>query len=183
MEKHLRRAAHKTVKPESAMTVFMRGEGKHLAIKAGLILVLILFLVVIYGRDGAADVDLGELRGTIKESCDMGDLKSTKDRDLMQFMGLNAENYEDSYFYLKSREALAVEELLVIKTHNVNKLDAAKDACEGRIDSQINTYKGYGVEQVRMLEQATLFTKGDYLFYSVGDNSREYEEVFRRAVQ
>lgn len=181
MSQQLRRAAHKA--PESPAHEYMRTEGKSLAVKAGLVLVLILFLVMIYGRDGAADIDLGELKTTITENCDMADLKTAKDRDLMRFLGLNGDDYDESYIYMKSNESLAVEELLIIKTHSPAKLDAAKDACESRIDSQINTFKGYGINQVRMLGQATLFTKGDYLFYSVGDNSLEYEEVFRNAVQ
>lgn len=182
MEQKLRRAAHKT-ENQSNMKTFLEKEGKALAIKAGLVVVLILFLVMIYGRDGANDVPLEDIKTSITENCTMEKMESCSDRDLMKFIGLNAEEYGDSFVYIKSNESLGVEELLILKTPSESKLDAAKDACESRIDSQINTFKGYGAEQCRMLGQATLFTKGDYLFYSVGDNSYEYEEVFRNAIQ
>ena len=56
-------------------------------------------------------------------------LQKQKPRDLVQFIGLDANNYE-AVLYYKSKEALSVDEVLVIKVKNKSDVKAVKDAVE-----------------------------------------------------
>ena len=58
-----------------------------------------------------------------------------------------------------------------------------KDAAENRVQSQEKAFDGYGTNQMKLLANAVIETKGNYLFYCVAENPGKYEEVFRHAVQ
>ena len=66
---------------------------------------------------------------------------------------------------------------------NYGVLDGLKDAAENRVQSQEKAFDGYGTNQMKLLANAVIETKGNYLFYCVAENPGKYEEVFRHAVQ
>ena len=94
----------------------------------------------------------------------------------MQFIGLDANNYE-AVLYYKSKEALSVDEVLVIKVKNKSDVKAVKDAVEQRITSQIEAFDNYGPEQVKELKNAIVTSRGEYVFYGVAKDPDKYEEV------
>lgn len=153
-----------------------------MAKKAVFVVILIIFLFSVYARAGAKDVPMKEIEKALTAQTDMTQMAKCDNRNLMQFFGLDYEQY-DSYLYYKGKEALSVDEVLVIKTHEKTDLDNIKDAVEKRIDSQIATFDGYGPTQVALLSNAVIITKGNYLFYCTGKNADDTGEVFRNVVQ
>ena len=138
-------------------------------VRLALILVLFLFLRGIYASGSARDVDMADIRSAMLQNTDMGKMKECNDRKLMQFMGINYENY-DSYLYYKSKESLGVDEVLVVKVRSAADLDGLKDAAENRVQSQEKAFDGYGTNQMKLLANAVIATKGNYLFYCVAEN-------------
>jgi hypothetical protein len=84
--------------------------------------------------------------------------------------------------YYKGKEALSVDEVLIVKAKNKDDLAQVKDLVEDRISSQTATFEGYGPTQVAELKNAIVETKGVYLFYCVAKNPDKYEEVFKDAI-
>ncbi|MBQ6582360.1 MAG: DUF4358 domain-containing protein [Mogibacterium sp.] len=149
--------------------------------KLVLIGVLAAFLVLVYGRADAKDADIAEINAALQEQTEITSLQECSARDLLQFLGIDANNY-DSFLYYKSGEALGVEEVLILKARNKDELPAARNAVQDRIDSQIRAYEGYGPEQVKMLGSAVVILRGSFLFYCTAPDTEPYEEVFRNAV-
>ena len=96
-------------------------------------------------------------------------------------MGIDYSAYDEVIYY-KSKVALDVSELMIVKANDKNDLNGVQDAVEKRISSQINTYRDYGPEQVRQLKNAVITKRGKYLFYCVAKDPEKYEGVFYRAV-
>ena len=147
-----------------------------MAKKAVFVVILIIFLFSVYARAGAKDVPMKEIEKALTAQTDMTQMAKCDNRNL------DYEQY-DSYLYYKGKEALSVDEVLVIKTHEKTDLDNIKDAVEKRIDSQKATFDGYGPTQVALLSNAVIITKGNYLFYCTGKNADDTGEVFRNVVQ
>ncbi len=85
--------------------------------------------------------------------------------------------------FIKEKEALSVEEVLVVKAHSKDDLTSVKDAVDARIASQIKTFEGYGPGTGGDAEKnAIVTTKGNYLFYCVSKTPEKYEEVFKDAI-
>lgn len=161
----------------------MRRTDSSLIIKIALIAVLVVFLVVIYRNSDAKDVPMDTIKEYMLENTALESSMTEQDEtDLSQFVGLNYSSY-DSFMYYRNEEALSVEEVLVVKTPEGGDLDAAvQDSVEERVSSQTTLYEGYGPEQVALLSDAIIITRGDYLFYCVSENAEEYEEAFLSTV-
>lgn len=160
-----------------------QGHSKSFAIKVGFILILIVFLVIIYSANNAKNVDLKSVETSLVKEEDLGkEMTKASDRDLMRFIGLDSENYEQVIYY-KSTKELAVEELLIVKVASKGQLDGIAEAVESRVDGEIDVYASYGPKQVAQLESAVLREKGNYYFYCTSDKAEDYEEVFMNAVQ
>lgn len=149
--------------------------------KSIFVAVLAIFLTVVYAGENAKNIPISEIEDTLKEQTDIAVMEKCSDRNLMQFFQLNYEQF-DGYLYYKSKEALNVDELLIIKTKKPGDLAMVKDAVDKRIESQIKTYDGYGPAQTAMLKNAVVSTKGNYLFYCTGKNADRYKEVFKSVI-
>lgn len=149
--------------------------------KAVLVLILIGFLALVYHMNSARDVPVSRIDDAFRSKTKIETMQKCNSRRLMQFMGLNASHY-DGFLYYRSREALGVDEVLVVKVRQKSDLSAVEDAVEDRIDNQIRTYEGYGPEQVSRLQNAVVTKRGNYLFYATAKDPSVYEEVFLHVI-
>lgn len=145
------------------------------------IVVLIGFLAVVYANGNAKDVPMKDIETLLKKNTNIEKMAKCSNRDLVQFLGLDYEQFE-SHIYYKGKEALSVEEVFIVKANSKADLSGVKDKVEERIDSQKTTFEGYGPTQVAMLKNAIIITKGNYLFYCVSKDSDKFEEVFKDAI-
>ena len=143
--------------------------------------ILVVFLASVYIMNDARNVPMDNIEDQLKKETDIEELKKCNSRELLEFMGLDFSDYKETLYY-KSKVALDVTELCIIKAKNKKQLIAVQDAVEKRIESQINTYRDYGPKQVNQLKNAVITKRGKYLFYCVADDAEKYEEVFRHAV-
>lgn len=145
------------------------------------LVILFGFLALIYSGGNAKDVPMKDIEKQLVSETDIEKMAKCSNRNLMQFFGVDYEQYNE-FIYYKGKEALSVDELLIIKGNSKQDMTPVKDAVESRIQSQIKTYEGYGPKQVAMLKNAIVETKGDYLFYAVGKSSEKWEEVFEDVI-
>lgn len=155
--------------------------GAALFIKAAFICILVVFLGTVYTMNDARNVPMDEIEQKLLQETDLGDLKKCNTRELLEFMGLDYSAYDEVIYY-KSKVALDVTELLIVKAKDKKDLITVQDAVEKRVSSQINTYQDYGPAQVNQLKNAVISKRGKYLFYCVAKDPEKYEEVFRNAV-
>lgn len=147
------------------------------------IAVLGAFLVIVYRGADAKDIDLAEVDKLLMSDADFtAIMKEQNERELMQFIGINSNDY-DQVLYYRNTEALAVEEILIVKASDASALSGVEDAVQRRIDSQIKAYDSYGPEQVKMLKNAAVEKRGKYYIYCTADKAAKYEEVVLHAIQ
>ena len=149
--------------------------------KIVLLAFLIAFLTTVYVKANAKNVPMSDIDSQLRSKTDVTSMEKCNNRQLMQFIGLDHSNY-NGYIYYKSKAALGVSEILIIKAAHHSDLDAVQDAVEKRIDSQIATFESYGPSQVAMLKNAIIIKRGRYLFYCVGKDPEKYEGVFKHAI-
>lgn len=150
-------------------------------IKIALCLVLFAFLVFVYHSSSAIDVPMSKIDYALRSDTDIAKMRKCNDRDLVRFIGLNHSDYK-GYLYYKSKEALGVDEVLIVKVISKEQLTDLRTAVNTRIDSQIHTFESYGPEQVAMLKNAIIYTRGKYLYYSTAKNPDKYLGVLKHVI-
>lgn len=171
----------KLIEKQNGFTAFMLRYAS-LIIKLVLVAVLAAFLVVVYRMNNAKDVEASVIQTALTEQTDIAEVMAECDEhDLMQFLSLDADDYE-YFIYYKGTEALSAAEVLVIKADSDEVIDAAEEAVNARISAQLTAFDGYGTEQVKQLNNAIVTTRGTYLFYCTAGDPDEYEEVFKDVI-
>lgn len=150
-------------------------------IKLVLLAVLAVFLFAVYKLNDAPDVSMNAIADRMSARTDLSGFQKCDERDLKQFIGLEPSQY-DSFFYYRGKEALSVDEVLVIKMPDKADVDVARDAAEARVAAQIKAFESYGPEQVKRLKNSVITSQGRYLFYCVAKSPLDYEEVFKDVI-
>jgi hypothetical protein len=146
------------------------------------LLILVAFLGIAYRIQSSKDVPVESIEKSIAKELKSQKLNKCVDQDLVHFIEIDPSSTK-GYIYYKSPEALSVDELLIVKASDRNKLNNLRDSVDKRIQSQLKIFEGYGPKQVAALKNALIIQKGTYLLYYVGDDGQKIEEVFRNAVQ
>lgn len=147
-----------------------------------MVLILATFLVVLYISHSAKNIDLKDLEKNLISKTDISEMNKCGDKDLKKFIGINSSDI-DSFIYYKSKEALGVDEILIIKLKNKNNATEYIDTIDKRVSSQIKVFQSYGPKQVKLLKNSLIKEKGNYIFYATCKDISKYEEVFIDAVQ
>ncbi len=149
--------------------------------KIFLTITLIIFLAAVYYQGNAKDVSLQSIDKQLAKEKTISSMEKLNDRQLLQFMNLDSGKFKQ-FIYYKGTESLSVEELLIVKANNREDLSIVKDAVDKRIEDQLKTFESYGPNQVALLKDAVISTKGNYLFYCTGKNAEDYKEVLFDAI-
>lgn len=153
------------------------------SIRIAFIVILAVFVFLIFTASNARNVDLATVETTLKSDTDITTvMRKMGDRELMQFTGLNANDYEQVLYY-RNTAALAVDELLIVKLSNAEDINGVEEAVEARVATQLKYYDSYGPEQCALLKDAVQTKKGNYFCYCVAENADQYEEVLLDAIQ
>ena len=84
--------------------------------------------------------------------------------------------------YYASESNLSAEEVLLIRVRSGSQIQEVRETLEARIDSCISDFDGYVPEEVKLLEEAVLNVRGNYIFFAVAPKAEEYLEAFRNSL-
>lgn len=123
-------------------------------IKIVLVAVLIAFLITVYAQNNAKDVPMSTIDKAFQKQTSVTTMKKCNSRELMEFMGIDSSQYE-GFMYYKSKNALGVSEVLVLKAHKGTSLSGAEDA--GLPCTCVLPYDGGGINILYPLHQLIVY--------------------------
>ena len=71
------------------------------------------------------------------------------------------------------------EELLIVKLKDTSQAEAVETAINKRLETQKNSFEGYGIEQYDLLEKHVLDVQGNYILYVVHTDAAKADQAFR----
>ena len=99
-----------------------------------------------------------------------------------RFYGLDPSDYAGCILYYPNTNMMA-EEVLIVKLKDVSQQQTVTDAIEARLQTQKNTFEGYGVEQYDLLtNHAVVEVRGNYILFVVSPNAEAARKAFRGAL-
>ena len=104
-------------------------------------------------------------------------MKKSDDLTVKKVFGINAGDYEGVVYY-KGEGIMDVNELLIVKLKSVSQASDVKKAAQNRLDEQIKNFTNYGTDQIDLLNQGVVVSRGNYVFYTVSENSDKLKSAF-----
>ena len=150
-------------------------------IKYILILFLLAFIVSLLSSGEISDADIKDVSKQVVKAYGAKGLSAADNRMVKRLYGINANDYEGVTLYV-SDSNMKVEELLIVKLKDVSQSEAVEAALEGRLDKQLESFEGYGVEQSKLLKDHVLDVKGNYVLYVVDKKAKKADKAFQKSL-
>ena len=79
-------------------------------------------------------------------------------------------------------KAMDAEELLIVQLKDVSQQETVKAAIDARLETQKNSFEGYGVEQYALLEKSVVDVEGNYILFVVNEQAAKAQSAFLQAL-
>ena len=146
-------------------------------IKAIFVIALLAYIISICLADSSKDIPMDTISTTMTKKADLDGLDQCGKSELARFYGLQEKNL-DGYFFYKAPSPMSVDEVLIVKSSSKEDAATVLEAMQTRLDSQKNVFDGYGTDQIALLNDAFVASKGDYSYYMCGKNAAKWRELF-----
>ena len=137
-------------------------------------------VILTSGRRIRDDVTLSELETAVFSEIGEGNAFSPRDAmALRKYYGLDAAELTDFSLCLPSSNMDAAE-LLIVVMPDESQAESVRDAMETRLENQIGVFESYGVDQMRLLNQAEIITEGRYAVFICAENAAKAGAAVKR---
>lgn len=155
----------------------MNRERLHIIIKVLFSVALLGYVIALCLSDSARDVPMKDITSAMTDKADLTGLNECGKTELIRFYGLQEKNLKGFFFY-KAPSPMAVDEILIVKCNSKEEARQVLESMQSRLDSQKNIFEGYGTDQIALLNEAVVASKGNYAFYMCGKNVSKWRDLF-----
>lgn len=138
---------------------------------------IVAFIVVLMLYTSGSSKSFDEIKKSVVGALDKSNLQERDTASFKRDTGLNAADYS-AVMYYASDSNISAEEVLLIEVKSKEQIQDVREAIERRIEGRINDFDGYAPEEVKMLEDAKLSVRGEYIFLAVAPKAEEYLTAF-----
>lgn len=142
---------------------------------------LLVFIIFLQFDNKISKTPVGDAAAKVAAAADLSNMTPADNRMFKRFYGLNAGDYDGIVLYVPS-DSMAAEELLIVKLKDPSQLESVTDAVEKRLQTQLDSFEGYGIEQYKLLTDHVLYGKGNYVFYMVHQNAAAGLQAFEKSL-
>ena len=146
------------------------------------VVVALISMMIMFGGNSVSAADPREVADAVIETIDMENMLEADNQLIKRFYGLDPAAYEGCILYYPNTNMMA-EEVLIVKLSDLSQQQAVREAIEARIQTQKNTFEGYGVEQFDMLtNNCVVEVRGNYILFVVNPSSADARKAFLKAI-
>ena len=159
------------------MKTTMLEAGRWIALALALIL-----LISMGAKDKTSSAALEDVVKAVAETMDMTNLQPGDNQMIKRLYGLQPADYEGCslYYPLTNMDA---EELLVVKLKSADQQQTVREAIEKRLETQKNSFDGYGVGQFDLLtNHCQVEVRGNYVLFVVSPDDVKARQAFLDAL-
>ena len=139
--------------------------------------VLAVYLGFLYTADNAKDVSVDTISGTMENISSITEMQKRGKGDLQRYFGI-MEDDTDGYLFYKDVSPMSVNEILVVKAPGKAEAAAFLEACEAHKASQENVFGAYGTDQMALLGESSVESRGNYVWYMCGPDAAAWRDAF-----
>ena len=145
-------------------------------------LTAVISLAVMFRSAPISDADPNAVREAVTARMDLTNVLEADNQMIRRLYGLDIAAYDDCILYYPATN-MGAEELLIVRLASVDQAQTVQSAIEARLQTQKNTFDGYGVEQTDLLNNhAVVEVRGNYVLFVVGQTAEQVRQAFLDAL-
>lgn len=138
---------------------------------------ILVFMAAVFFHAGDGNKPFAEVEKELRRALDAEGMTDGGPRGLKRYYSLNSEEYAGAMF-LCAENSMSADEILLIKTKDPSQLEEIQTAISRRIGNRKADFGNYAPEETKLLEQAEIAVRGDYIFMAVSKQAGKYKEAF-----
>lgn len=146
-------------------------------VKAGTLVFLTVYLGFLCTRGWARDIPIDRIASELERDETITSMEKCGARELSRFYGLETGDLE-GYFFYKAESPMSVDEFLVVKAESPQGAEEILDSAEKHLEEQKKSFEGYGVSQTKLLSEAAVEIRGNYVLYASGNYAQQWRKEF-----
>ena len=107
---------------------------------------LLIFMIVLQVGNRSSNASLESVSQEVLGAADQEGMQESNNRMFQKFYGLDARDYEGVTLYSPVSN-MDAQELLIVKLKDSSQAEAVTEAINSRLETQMNSFEGYGIEQ------------------------------------
>ncbi len=154
-----------------------------LLLELGVLCALMLTVLLVLRNQvdrGKTPAELADAARAVQKNADS--MRPAEDWELLKYYGIGAEEAEDLVLFLPASNMDAAE-LCVLKFADDDAAASALKNLRKRHREQISLFENYGMEQMKLLDQARVFSVGPYAVLISDEAAGDAEAAIRRAAR
>lgn len=142
----------------------------------------LVYLLVLFGGNTVSNAPFEDVSAAVMETVDTENMVLAENQMVKRLYGIDPAAYEGCVLYYPATNMMA-EELLLVKLSDVSQQAEVQAAMEERLQTQKNTFEGYGVEQFDLLSNyCVLEVRGNYALFVVSKTCTDAQKAFQGAL-
>lgn len=150
-------------------------------LKYCMVLALLVYIVLLVSMQGGTSTSISTMGKNIQKVIDMDGMKNSTTQDLKKFYGLNADDYKGVLLSIPD-DVMGVDEMLLVRLNDVSQAGIVEKAAQERIETQKESFEGYGAEQMKLINAAVLESRGDYVLLVISKDADAVQRAFRKSL-
>lgn len=146
------------------------------------VVAIVVSLLIAFGGNTVSSANAQDVAEAVTATLDMENMQLAENQMIKRLYGLDPSAYESCILYYPNTNMMA-EELLIVKLKDVSQQEEVLAAAQSRLDTQKNTFEGYGVEQFDLLtNHCVLEAKGNFVLFVVSADCDAAQDAFADAL-
>jgi len=143
---------------------------------------MVVCLIVLFGGDPVSSADFADVSAAVVPEVSTENMTEAENQMIKRLYGLDPVNFEGCTLY-HPRTNMDAEELLILKLKDVSQQEEVKAAIDARLQTQKNTFDGYGVGQIDLLNNyCVVDVRGNFVLFVVSKTCDAAQAAFRDAL-
>lgn len=144
--------------------------------------VAVISLMVMFGGNTVSSAEPEAVAAAVTKTIDMTNMVEADNQMVKRLYGLDPSSFDGCILYYPTTNMMA-EELLIIRLADMSQQEMVRTAIENRLQTQKNTFEGYGVEQFAMLTgNSVIDIRGNYVLFVVNAACADAQKAFAGAL-
>lgn len=142
----------------------------------------LVYLVILLGGNAVSTAEFADVEKAVLAQTDTANMVKAENQMVKRLYGLDPNEFEGCRLYYPASN-MDAEELLLIKLRDPVQGEQVRDAMESRLQTQKNSFEGYGIEQFDLLSNCcVLQVRGNYALFAVSQTHSDVLRAFEDAL-
>lgn len=142
---------------------------------------VLLLLVSLLSSGKVSNTSIEDMSELVVAQADLSHVQMADNQMVKRLYGIDPSAYDGITLYYPVSN-MDADEIFLIRLADVSQQETVKAAIDARLETQLASFDGYGVDQYDKLEKSVVVVQGNYILWVSGGDTESLVRAFREGL-